>query len=105
MAQAKAEKPAPAATGNGLLESDRLRALICSDATSPAPANQIAPPLMRLFESTCELVDRVRAGDLPFFDALDNACDLAQAQGLVPAFGGEIVEAVIGVAFIEHGDA
>jgi hypothetical protein len=55
--------------------------------------------LERLALRTLELADRVAAGEIAFFDAVDIAYDAAVWSGLTSTVGDDIVQATLAAAF------
>jgi hypothetical protein len=63
--------------------------------TASTPARQLKVLALR----SIELADRVAAGEVRFFDALDVAYEAAAASGLRDVVGDDIVQATLAAAF------
>lgn len=58
------------------------------------------PPLDLLYERSCQLADRVAAGEIGFQDAVDMAASAAEFSGTVARVGPDLVQHVLACAFM-----
>jgi hypothetical protein len=65
-----------------------------------AAAQPADPPLDLLFERCCTLADRVDAGEIGFIDAVDMAWEAAEFAGTIARVGPDLVQWVVGCAFV-----
>jgi hypothetical protein len=66
---------------------------------SNIPLNRASRQLELLALRSLELADRVAAGEIAFFDAIDVAYDAAVWSGLTITVGDDIVQATLAAAF------
>jgi hypothetical protein len=83
-------------------KDDLASGAICPDITNNNPnSQQFVGRLTRFFSDRCEqLALRVRAGQLPFIEAVDLAYSAAQWGGAVDALGDDRVQQVMARAFM-----
>lgn len=102
MAAQKAVKPAPVSGSE--LHGDQPSVARQGDlvATDGRVAGQVVEPALELlFEKSCVLAERVRAGGLAFNDAVDLAYSAADWAGLVDRYGDDRIQSVLASAFME----
>jgi hypothetical protein len=69
-------------------------------ATTQAADKPVAPcPLSILFDRSATLAYRVKAGDLPFIEAVDMAYSAADFAGLIQRYGDDAIQKVLAKAF------
>jgi hypothetical protein len=68
-----------------------------ADTRISTPAD---PPLDLLFERCCQLADRVEASELGFLDAVDMAWSAAEFAGTIDRAGPDVVQHILGCAFV-----
>ena len=60
-------------------------------------------PLDILFERSCTMADRVKAGEIPFIHAVDFMWEAAEWSGTVDRVGPDLVQHVLACAFMGKG--
>jgi hypothetical protein len=64
-----------------------------------APAERI-DPLDLLYARSCTMADRVKAGEVPFIEAVDFMWEAAEWSGTVDRVGPDLVQHVLACAFM-----